>query len=190
MKALKTYHHGDLKQALIRAGLDILEQDGLSKLSLRACAEKVGVSHTAPKNHFGNVRGLRSAIAAEGLKGLLDTMIAEQKAHGEAQQDRRRAACTGYIAYAKAHPALFELMFSRRWVDFDDPAMREQLLACAQVLRDASTTPGQDDHAAMRARMMDWSLVHGFAQLTLQGVFDKDGMRDVDITELLPGPPR
>ena len=55
-KAVKPYHHGDLKNALVRAGIDLLETRGLPGLSLRAIAAAVGVSHTAPKNHFGSLR--------------------------------------------------------------------------------------------------------------------------------------
>ena len=190
MTKAKTYHHGNLRPALIAAGLEILETEGLEKLSLRACAERVGVSHTAPKNHFGNVTGLLSAIAAEGIRGLTAEMQAgldDTSGIGA----RRRAAFRGYVAYARAHPALFELMFSRRKVDFADPAMTEPLAGCAAVLRDCSEgmdwdragEPGAD----LRAAMLNWSLAHGFAQLTIQGVFDKEGMRDFGIGDILPG---
>lgn len=69
-----TYHHGNLKAALVQAGLDILNQQGLADLTLRACALRAGVSHTAPKNHFGNLAGLMSAIAARGYQRLTETM--------------------------------------------------------------------------------------------------------------------
>ncbi|MGI3169632.1 TetR/AcrR family transcriptional regulator [Pseudooceanicola sp. C21-150M6] len=187
MDDAKTYHHGNLKPALIAAGLEILEERGLDGLSLRACADRVGVSHTAPKNHFGNVTGLLTAIAAEGQKQLL---IAMQTAPDAPKSDRRLAAARGYVDFARAHPALFELMWSRRRVDFADPALAAPMSACAAVLRDISTgmvwdKDGEPD-ADLRAQMMNWCLVHGFAQLSLQGVFDKDGMRHLGIDDILP----
>ena len=66
-KAVKPYHHGDLKNALVGAGIDLLETQGLPGLSLRAIAAAVGVSHTAPKNHFGSLRGVLTAIGIEGF---------------------------------------------------------------------------------------------------------------------------
>ena len=63
----KPYHHGSLKEALVAAGIEILDARGLEALSLRAIAAHVGVSHTAPKNHFGSLKGLLTAIAAEGF---------------------------------------------------------------------------------------------------------------------------
>jgi len=55
------YHHGNLREALIEAGTEILDEDGLEALSLRACAKRAGVSHAAPQHHFGNLEGLRIA---------------------------------------------------------------------------------------------------------------------------------
>lgn len=174
-----TYHHGNLKQALINAGLQILETEGLSRLSLRACAERAGVSHTAPKNHFGNVTGLLTAIAAQGFVRL------ERTIRSDAPQPRRReVALTGYVDFARDNPALFELMFSPGKVDFHDPALAAPLADCAKVLRDVSSgrsAPGQFQTEEIRL----WSLVHGFATLSAQGVFDKPGMRDIGIMDLL-----
>lgn len=176
----KKYHHGNLKPALVEAGLAILEEEGLEKLSLRACAERVGVSHTAPKNHFGNLTGLLTAIAAEGQMRLHHQM---KTGDGTSRKDRRLAAFRGYAAFARANPALFELMFSRRKLNFADPTLARALSANADVLRQASDGTATD---SKHAQMVDWCLVHGFATLTNQGVFDKDGMRDLGIDDLLP----
>lgn len=188
MNDVRKYHHGDLKRALIQAGIEILRTEGLDRLSLRACAERAGVSHTAPKNHFGNLTGLLTAIAAEGQKQLCAAMQPNQ---GASRDDRRQAAFEGYVAFARANPAMFELMFSRRLVDFSDPVLAAPLGASAAILRDVSGGMiwGKSDapDADKRAEMFNWCLVHGFATLALQGVFDKDGMRDIGIADILPG---
>ena len=62
----KKHHHGDLKSALIDAGLTEVEEKGLESLSLRSIAARVGVSHTAPKNYFNGLCGLLTAIATVG----------------------------------------------------------------------------------------------------------------------------
>ncbi|HEU0222356.1 MAG TPA: TetR/AcrR family transcriptional regulator, partial [Paracoccaceae bacterium] len=64
----RRYHHGDLRRALVEAGLAILEEAGLEALTLRACAARVGVSHAAPRNHFAGLGGLLAAIKAEGFR--------------------------------------------------------------------------------------------------------------------------
>lgn len=179
-----TYHHGNLKQALIDAGLAILETQGLARLSLRACADRAGVSHTAPKNHFGNVTGLLTAIAAQGFVRLHDMIQSDGP-----QPDRRTRAMTAYVDFARDNPALFELMFSPGKVDLKDPAIAVPLSDCANVLREVSagrSEPGQFDAEDIRL----WSLVHGFATLRAQGVFDKPGTADIGIMDLMTDTPR
>src|SRR3984885_12532809 len=63
----KTYHHGDLREALLRSAESILKRDGLGALSLRAAARAAGVSHAAPAHHFPDLCSLLSALAAGGF---------------------------------------------------------------------------------------------------------------------------
>ena len=72
MTKKKTYHHGDLKNALIRAGVDILAKDGVTGLSLRKVALKAGVSHSAPYAHFADKQALIAAISTEGFRQLYE----------------------------------------------------------------------------------------------------------------------
>ena len=69
-----TYHHGNLKEALIAAGLEILSEQGVEGLSLRKVAKKVGVSHTAPYNHFSDKQALLAAISTAGHEQLYQTL--------------------------------------------------------------------------------------------------------------------
>ena len=189
MTKVKTYHHGNLKEALIASGLDILAETGLAGLSLRNCAERAGVSHTAPKNHFGNLAGLLSAIAARGYQEL-GVYMQRNLREGASRTERRNAAFEGYVAFAVANPALYELMFARDKTNKNDPELQAQVGASFLVLRDAaegldwdkSDQPGAD----LRAQMMLWSLVHGFAQLSVSGKFDKESMRHLGILDVMP----
>src|SRR5687767_2459609 len=70
----KTYHHGDLKNALINAGVDILAKDGVGGLSLRKVALKAGVSHSAPYAHFADKQALIAAISTEGFRQLYENI--------------------------------------------------------------------------------------------------------------------
>jgi len=189
MKNEKTYHHGHLKEALIRSGLDILAESGLSGLSLRNCAERTGVSHTAPKNHFSNLTGLLTAIAAEGYIRLKAAMV-QNLAPDSGRAARREAAFKGYVDFAMANPALFELMFSKRKINGDDPVLQAPVAACFEVLRDISSglmwDRASEPDSALRAQMLLWSLVHGFAQLSTSGTFQKEAMRHIDILDVLP----
>ncbi len=174
----RKYHHGDLKHALVAAGLAILEVDGLPGLSLRACAARVGVSHAAPKNHFGSLKGLITAIAAEGFARHA-AFMRDGLTEGASRRDRLRAAMLGYTRFAAAHPHLFELMFSPNYPDFSDETLRRNAADSYSVLRDISTGLDWDKAAGpdgqVKTEMMLWSLAHGYALLAMSGQFSPGG---------------
>ena len=179
----KPYHHGALKQALIAAGVEILDAQGLEHLSLRAIAAHVGVSHTAPKNHFGSLRGLLTAIAAKGFWLHADFMRAGLS--GDDPKSRQRAAMQGYVRFAVTHPHLFRLMFSPSLCSFDDPDLSAAAEASYDILRGIAAGLDWDKSSAanadLRAEMMLWSIVHGYATLTLSGLAPS-----LDIADIMP----
>ncbi len=187
----KSYHHGDLKNALLRAGIDLLEAEGMEGLSLRAIAGRVGVSHTAPKNHFGSLRGLLTAIATEGfLRHAAFMQRGVDAATGT--EARRMASLTGYVAFAKAHPHLFKMMFSPEHCDFDDPdlraAGRSSYAVLAAIAKELDWDKAEAPGGARRAEIMLWSLVHGYATLALGGQFGAgpSGGKVFDIVDIMP----
>lgn len=192
----KKYHHGDLKQALVAAGLELLEEIGFDDLSLRAIAARVGVSHTAPKNHFGGLQGLLSAIAAEGYRRHAAEM--RKGVAGTAPgQERLRAAAAGYVRFATENPALFRLMFSPRFDRWDDPDLKAAGAESYAVLQSIARglrwpRPGPEQPPEMKQRqteMMLWALVHGYASLLIEGRGPRkpDGTPILDILEIMPG---
>ena len=172
-RATSNYHHGDLKSAVLAAAEKILERDGLQALTLRAVARVVGVSHTAPKNHFGDLMGLLSELAAVGyLRYGAALAEAVNSASGDAR-DPMRAMGRAYVAFARAHPKLFSLMFHGERLDMKRPSLSAALEASRQALRAAiiSTAPVKPlkpVEVAARATA-SWALVHGFAMLLLDG---------------------
>ena len=189
MTAERNYHHGNLKQAFVTAARQLLEAEGLVGLSLRKCAERVGVSHTAPKNHFGNMAGLLTAIVTQGYTELAAVMTADAHApHGRVE--RRRAALVGYVQFAEANPALYELMFARDRLVLDDPDLMEAVRSCFGILADISYElgwhHGTPDDQKGKAQVALWSFVHGYAQLLTAGRFQKDNMKGLSILDILP----
>jgi AcrR family transcriptional regulator len=169
-----SYHHGALREALLAAAEAILERDGIQGLTLRAAARAAGVSHAAPKNHFGDVSGLLSDLAAVGFHRLAARML-ENAREADPPAERMRAIGRGYITFALACPGLFLLMFRSERLDIARPALRAAIDASSAVLSNAVagrreesvgatlTLPQAADIAA------SWALVHGFAMLLLDG---------------------
>ncbi len=187
----KKYHHGDLKAALVEAGLAELEEKGLEAVSLRSIAARVGVSHTAPKNHFDGLRGLLTALATVGFQRHAAEMQrgVEDYPPGKARLD---AACNGYVRFAVNSPELFKLMFSRSFHLAEDPALKHAGWASYDVLRnvahgldwDKADAPG----GPWRTEWMLWSLVHGYAMLLVDGEIrrDKNGSPPFNMDEIMP----
>ena len=183
------YHHGNLRQALLTAARRLLEVEGHSNLSLRKCADAVGVSATAPQNHFPNKAALLTALAAEGYAELETYMLRgiEDTADRDA---RRNAALLGYVAFAQDHPALYELMFARDRVSSSDPELLRHVRACFAILaensKDFGRFDGDAEKVAARQQMFLWSLVHGYSQLLTANRFKKESMIGESILDILP----
>ncbi|WP_282692859.1 TetR/AcrR family transcriptional regulator [Streptomyces sp. CC208A] len=153
-----SYHHGDLRQAVLSAALEVIAADGPGALSLRDLARRAGVSHAAPAHHFGDRTGLLTAIAAQGFGLLADAL-----AGGTSLADRGRR----YVRFAADHPAHFQVMFAPDLLRADDPdltAARER--ASAGLRAGVAQLPGRDPDPRTTG-IAAWSLAHGFATLYL-----------------------
>ena len=183
------YHHGNLRQALLAAARRLLEAEGHSNLSLRKCADAVGVSATAPQNHFPNKAALLTALAAEGYAEL-ETYMRNGMDDAADRDARRNAALLGYVAFAQDHPALYELMYARDRVSSNDPELLRHVRACFVILAENSRGFGKFDGDAedveAKQQMFLWSLVHGYAQLLTAKRFKMDRMLEVGILDILP----
>lgn len=169
--APRAYHHGDLRAAALQAAERILEKEGVDALTLRAVARAVGVSHTAPKNHFGDLQGLLSELAAVGYRRYGAALVSAMEAAGDEPRLRMRAMGRAYVAFARAHPGLFVLMYRGERLDMARASLREAIEGTRQALRDATLSVTSDApplQLAARATA-SWALVHGFAMLLLDG---------------------
>jgi AcrR family transcriptional regulator len=168
MSPKATYHHGDLRAALVRAAMELLEEDGESALSLRAVARRTGVSAAAPYRHYPDREALVSAVAAVGYEELAQQLAA---AHPEpSTPDQLARVAVAYVQFALERPALFRIMFSEP-CDHDNDERVAATAAVSAYLRAIveRTFPGGDAESLATAI---WALVHGLAFLYLDGKLD------------------
>jgi AcrR family transcriptional regulator len=163
-----TYHHGDLKAAILAKAGGLVAERGADGISLRELARGAGVSHAAPAHHFTDRRGLFTALAAQGWRMLADALA-------DARPDFI-AAALAYVRFALDHPGHYAVMFDRSLVNPDDPDLvAAENAAGVELAHGVGTLKDQrakadPDNAALAA----WSLVHGFAMLRLNGAIDTD----------------
>lgn len=163
------YHHGNLREALVEAGLELTRSGGERALVMRDVTGRVGVSATAAYRHFADRDALLEAIAERIRQGMADRMHALEPAD-PSPRALLRAVGLGYIGFALAEPGWFEVAFSTIEPHRGDAAEASpppplQLLVAALDQLDAS------GELAVRegAEWPCWSAVHGFALLALQG---------------------
>jgi AcrR family transcriptional regulator len=176
-KPADVYQHGDLRRALVKAGLKLLSEGGEAGLSLRAAAELAGVSHAAPYRHFRDKHALVAAIAEEGFRLLTQHMREAAADCGPGDPlGRLRALAHGYVSFAVRHPAYFRTTFGGAVCaegETQPAGLREAGAEAYHVLRDTvaegiaagALRPGDADELSLAA----WSLVHGLGMLMVEG---------------------
>lgn len=169
----KSYHHGDLRRALLDAALEAIEADGIASLSLRGIARRAGVSHAAPYHHFRDREALVAAVAEEGFALLRATML-DKMAQARGARRRLQQAGVGYVLFALRHSAHFLVMFSPELADKSaHPSLQEAADAAFEVLQEAiAECRAAGLLIARDPRLLGltaWSLVHGSAMLRLGG---------------------
>lgn len=176
VKTSRSYHHGALRPALIEAAEALIAERGLDRFSLRETARRAGVSAAAPAHHFGDSKGLLTAIAAAAFVELAEVLEA---ADASGSRDQRIAAQgRAYVRFAIGRPARFDLMWRKALLDGDDPALAEAgqraFLRLDRAVRgeDAQLCSPADPRLA--PSIAAWSLVHGFARLAIDGAFGTD----------------
>jgi AcrR family transcriptional regulator len=170
-----SYHHGDLKNALIRAGIEILSREGIEALSLRKVAKRAGVSHTAPYAHFADKQALVAAIAAEGYKTLYEALFAAPNPQDDPLA-RLMATAHAYLQFALDEPDHFKITFSGVVeAEQNYPEYVEQSKRCfGLVVAVVEQCQASGLFAASDAQLVAvsiWSCIHGFVQLWLANQF-------------------
>jgi AcrR family transcriptional regulator len=168
----RSYHHGNLHEALIAAASKQIEQIGFEALSLRDLAASLCVSRAAPYRHFADRRELLAAIAADGFKHLESTALAAI-AKQRTPPARLTAGARAYLAFAARRPQLFRLMFVSDLLTQDD-ARDPSLIQVANsfhrrlegLIAETCAAP-RDQKTIKAAALTFWSILHGFALLRM-----------------------
>ena len=177
------YHHGNLRQSLLEASMQLLDNEGLDALSLRRLAEQVGVSRQAPYHHFKDKQALLAAIGEEGF-ALLNQMLARVTDDPSLSlNERLHQAVLGYLNFALDHTALYRLMFGQTlWsaehahADTDEfqryaKDCFRQYVQLFDLLKAAGDLPSSEN--TLRLAQLLWAAMHGLAHLASDGLFVK-----------------
>ncbi|MBI5934845.1 MAG: TetR/AcrR family transcriptional regulator [Chloroflexi bacterium] len=188
----KTYHHGDLKNALIQAGIEILAEEGVSGLSLRKAARKAGVSHAAPYAHFADKQNLIAAIASDGHKKIFEQFEAIRARHADDPLRQFLIGAWAYMQFGLESPDHYKITFSGAIQDeHSHPEFLEYSQRNMQALRNiiercrsAGVLSGEDVNSELQAVSI-WGLLHGLVLLMIQGQLPSRLMQTTPAKDML-----
>ncbi len=175
MAKCETYHHGDLRHALIQATLELISEKDVDSLSLREVARRVGVSHTAPYRHFADKEALLAAVAQEGFQMLHHVL--KTAMHQTLNNPLKQLQETGmaYVDFALEHSSHYRLMFgaygaisAQQNPELEQAATRA-FMVLVQIVETGqqSGVIRQDD--PRQIAWAAWAMTHGFVMLLMDG---------------------
>jgi AcrR family transcriptional regulator len=168
-KTAQTYHHGDLRGALIGAARRIVERDGVDGFTLREAARAAGVSHGAPAHHFRDKTALLTALAVEAFEERLRLSLDAMEAAGLAPMARLKACGMAHIDYLIRHPNMRDLCSRDGLIDRTDAAfvdvtrrMSGTLIGVMQNVTGKTLKPEKDANSSTLLALV---VVEGFSSL-------------------------
>jgi len=175
----KTYHHGDLRQNLIDAAITLINEKGISDLSLRQLSRYVGVSHNAPYRHFETKQALLMAVAEEGFQSLYLAMKTAKDRASHDSREQLSAIGRAYVQFALTHPAHYRVMFGDYRHHSCESASLAEVAArsfsvLVSIIEEGQASGVFRKSDAMNLARVAWSLVHGQAMLILDNRLDKE----------------
>jgi AcrR family transcriptional regulator len=168
------YHHGNLREALVRAALELIGQKGPAGFTFADAARSAGVSSAAPYRHFRDRDALIADVARRGFELFAAALTL---AWNDGRPDPYRAfenVGRAYLAFARSEPAYYSAMFEAGIPHDADPELREAAGRAFEVLRHASEVlcarmPPEKRPPALMMSLHVWGLSHGIASLFARG---------------------
>ncbi|HEY0185475.1 MAG TPA: TetR/AcrR family transcriptional regulator [Rhodopila sp.] len=192
-----TYRHGDLRRALLQAGIELARAGGPEAVTLREATRRAGVVPNAAYRHFASQQDLLQAVRAAALSAVAISMEQELAALDEnlsaaaLAKASLRAIGIGYLRFARAEPGLFRAAFGTGPQSGSTSNAEQagstglnpfQLLSLALDRMAAAAVLPPERRAG--AEYLAWSAVHGLAMLLINGLLRR--MDDQQIESLIP----
>jgi AcrR family transcriptional regulator len=170
----RKYHHGDLKNSLIKAGVEILSKEGINGLSLRKVAQRAGVSHNAPYSHFPDKQSLIAAISTEGFKQLYNELDGAVSLYANDPKRQLQEGAWTYAQFALNNADTFKIMFSgvlekeKEYPAFIEIS-RKTFQRVVEIVKVCQTAKVLGPGSAEMMAVCVWGQVHGIISLMLEG---------------------
>jgi AcrR family transcriptional regulator len=170
-----SYHHGDLRHALLQAALSLVAERSPAELSLREVARRAGVTYAAPYHHFADKSALLAAVACQGFE-VLAAHLERAAAARRTLRNELVAMAEAYVAFAIANPSHYRVMFlPETKASSDSDALRIAGDRAFGMLleRVARARPNAPERERLVLATTVWAALHGLSLLAMDGVLEK-----------------
>lgn len=163
------YHHGDLRQQLVTATRELVEEKGPEGFSVSEACRRAGVSTAAPYRHFGDKTDMLAAVILEGMRDMTAALhkAAAEFTHGSVEGII--ASGVAYVAFAESHPGVFRMMFSEDYKREDLEVAGHDCYSVLLMQVAAFLGKSEVDDDVLRASFPLWTFVHGMSFLRIDG---------------------
>jgi AcrR family transcriptional regulator len=168
-KPLNTYHHGDLRDALVQAALREAEQGGPEAISIKALAKKLGVSQPAPYRHFADREALLAAVTAEALRQF--GAVLRESTSKPSRQSKLSRIARATLEFGLRRNGIYRLMFASRTMAGvpKDSELHQAAMETFGLVLEALGPPAAG-YLRERHALAIWTGVHGVVMLAEQGL--------------------
>jgi AcrR family transcriptional regulator len=170
----RSYHHGDLRAALIDTAVELIAEQGARTFSLAEASRRLGVAPSAPYAHFSDRDELLAAVAVRAYELFYAEMLRELDRF-RAPERRLAAIARAYVRFAGARQRLFEMLFDAGLDKSEHPELEEAERPIEETFfGSVRALPDVDEPAARRLASAVEATAHGHAMLLLDGSFGGD----------------
>ncbi len=171
----RSYHHGDLKAAMIGAALQLVRQKGPRGFTLNEASRSAGVSVSAPYNHFKDKDALLIEIVLLGNR-TLETELRAAADTVAPPREKLLAVYLAYVSFAERHPDLFAVMFQSGIDKTHYPEVQASSAKAFEVAAILALQIEPSQTSAQQLAMAIWTMAHGFATLSVEGAIASVGI--------------
>ena len=168
----KSYHHGGLRTAMIKKGIEMIIENGAKALSLRKVAAACGVSHAAPYSHFANKEALFSAIT-DYITDKFTAVLKDSVKEASETLEGLFQMCCAYVLFFARNPEYFHFIFSRSDIYVGDGHEYEPYDFYIAFMKKMFDKMDYPQELRLKTVTAQWAMIHGLAALAVMSESDK-----------------
>jgi AcrR family transcriptional regulator len=164
-----TYHHGNLREELLKAAMEILDESGIEAVTIRQVARKVGVGHSAPANHFADKRALLTQLAIDIFVSLGQLIKSELQVAPQGLSEKVRVFTDTLIEFGLSQPNRFRLLWRRDYLDNDSKELNGAMDVIYDALLATLATDKESNVSVESKAIALWSMLQGYVTMRIDG---------------------